>query len=397
MIIYNNLSKILKMLYKSNYILWKILLIFHILIIPISCLTGDRIELSIMSAVGGQGIPLKIGASHWSVYLNLNLHMPYNIISTRIATNQDLQKLTYLGKKQIQIDEKNIEAEQYMDCVYFETYKLTIPNFIFYVVDKEEIDSPQLSLSYLVDKGSLIKLLKDNNIIDTFQFSIDNSGPFGTILFGSLDSQSVAHKKKGECKVEKESWGCYLRQIEVKNTTIFSKKTYALFNTNSSLIYVPKQVFEKIGEIVFKDYIEKKDCTYTETYTNDSFYRCYCSNLNDFPNFYFYIGDYVYTVEFYNLFWEYDGFCTFLIERNKNNNPNEIIIGTSFISKFESIFNYENKTVSFLSKYNDDIKFSKSNEFELLTKQMIYIALIALLAFTSILNIIPIIGSSNNK
>ena len=387
------------MFYKSNYdfMLLKILLIFLILLITISCLTGDRIELSIMSSIGGHGIPLKIGTRHWSVYLNLNLHTPYNIITRRMTTNQDLNNSTYLGKTQIQIDNKSIEAEKYMDFVYFEIYQLTIQEFIFYVVDEKDIKNPQLSLSYFLDEGSLIKLLKDNNIIDTFQFSIYNTGPFGNIIFGSLDNKSIALKKRGECEVEKKSWGCYMRQLEVKNITIFSKKIYALFNTNSSMIYVPKQVFEKIGEIVFKEYIEKKHCTYTETYTNDSFYRCYCNNLNDFPNFFFYIGDYVYTLKFYNLFWEYDGFCTFLIEKNKNNDSDEIIIGTSFVSNFDSIFNYAKKTVTFLSKYNNDINFSKSNELSLLSKKIMCAILIALLSITSILNITQRIGCSNNK
>ena len=114
-------------------------------------------------------------------------------------------------------------------------------------------------------------------------------------------------------------------------------------------------MYDYIGEHVFKPYIDKKQCSFHQVYNDQNFYSCFCSSIEDFPDFNFEIGNYLYTIKYYDLFWQYDGFCTFLIEENRNSN--DFLFGSTFFIKYQSIFNYENKTITFLSSFRNEIEF----------------------------------------
>ena len=333
-------------------------IIMQILFSNVKCLTGCSIEIPIMGSGGNIGLILKIGTRRASLFFSLNIQSEYSYITDKNFNREDFKNSTSLGKRNITVDNINTIAELLEDDLFFSQYELTVPQFHLYFLNETFKKIAQLSLSYnsQFDEYSLIRLFKDNNIIDSYIFTLTiDENQFGRINFGEINKNDLKGPYKGECNIQEDEWKCLLKTARVNNKTIYNTKSYAKFNIDNNIIKVPKEVYDYIGEHVFKPYIEEKKCSFHQVYNDENFYNCFCSSIEDFPDFNFEIGNYLYTIKYYDLFWQYDGFCTFLIEENKNSN--DFLFGSTFFIKYQSIFNYENKKITFLTNFRNEIEF----------------------------------------
>ena len=162
----------------------------QILFSNVKRLTGCSIEIPIMGSGGNIGLILKIGTRRASLFFSLNIQSEYSYITDKNFNREDFKNSTSLGKRNITVDNINTIAELLEDDLFFSQYELTVPQFHLYFLNETFKKIAQLSLSYnsQFDEYSLIRLFKDNNIIDSYIFTLTiDENQFGRINFGEIN------------------------------------------------------------------------------------------------------------------------------------------------------------------------------------------------------------------
>ena len=235
-----------------------------------------------------------------------------------------------------------------------------------------------LAYKFEDEKYSLIHQLKQRNLITHLNYgfipsslinSIDidgninnnteNKNKDGLVFFGGVPKNYINNKYRYNCKVTEKYnfWSCelpyiYIGEINKYNNSenlYFTNNNYAYFNAAERRILAPKDFMSFLKINYFLDDLNNQNCKYY-MYGHNHLFECKCEIKDKFPNISFIIGSYKYTFTSSELFMNYGGgFCQFVIQEN-HLRENNFLIGTPFLHKFISNFDYETKYISFYSE-----------------------------------------------
>lgn len=256
------------------------------------------------------------------------------------------------GKEQIisLSSSKATIANKVKGSVHFHKNKF-FENFQFFYAKKESLeyyDSLGLGL-YVEDKNlSFIHQLKEKKYINQLKFGF---GVNNTIYFGEIPKEMKHNKYKSYCNSFANEWGCELTSIKYGDFTFYSKNnflssSYLIFQTAHPYIQVPIEFFSFIKEIVLKKFFEERICYTMEEYDKMNYF-CKCSSINKFPNISFFIEDKKFEFHSKDIFYQKNDICVMYIEVDYLNYHNKWVLGTTFLKKYNTLFDYELKKVYF--------------------------------------------------
>lgn len=303
--------------------------------------------------------------THTPQYINQRL--PY----TWFIQNNELQpaKEKIVSYTKLTIDNKEYNAIEYNDEVSFippfEEIKF---NLTYYIVDINNASITHdnkgigFALNFIDEKFSLIHQMKKKGLIDYLSFALspltskgitqDN----GYIYFGGVPEETKS-LSSANCSVNNKltGWNCKLKKIMLnyyKEKDIFEINQDAIFlNSEASLIF-PLSVMKEIAEkTVMAKLIKREICEYV--YNNVwSYFLCDKSILYDVTivqSFQFLIGEYVFEFDYKDLFQCTNEYCLSGFMSQKSYGE-QIVIGTLFLKKYWTNYDYEKEKIFFYSE-----------------------------------------------
>ena len=246
------------------------------------------------------------------------------------------------------------------------TFMKKIENYFYSLNSKGIVYLNQLSFSYKITdhRMNLVSQLYSYSLIDKKSFGFDvKKSSKGLMYFGSFPEELIRNKTKVFCNMKdnQQYWGCDISKVIV-NKEVYDNKEEMLFITNETRIYAPQNFMNFLTENIFKEYLRTKTCSYYSFYFDKHYcIVCDCSLINHQEDFVFdfEINNSKFRFKYNDLFTQINPKkCEFQIMKNNDDN-NTWMFGLNFFYKFHSMFNYEDKTITF---FGDDIISSESSK-----------------------------------
>ena len=235
-------------------------------------------------------------------------------------------------------------------------------NFIYQLKSRKIIDD--YYITYIFEKG---KNKNGQNLYNSDELFNSN----GKIIIGDLINyyQSKNFSKSQLVSTYSSNVDSSLLNWAINFNNIYyifgNKKENELYkivnlDINNFVIQAPRSYQYNIKFQYFNDYLFKKVC---HLYSDYGFETYYCdksenfsiSNLESFPPIFFQSNELQYTFElnYEDLFVEKDGKFWFLVTFPTFNEISEWYIGNIFLRKYNLLFNYDSKIISF---YNPNLQ-----------------------------------------
>lgn len=265
--------------------------------------------------------------------------------------------------KSLSLENITIKNEAVPACLYQEDIKFPSSgfetSFYFYYIEFQpkaklqyQFSTISLSLSQNTTH-SIVHDLYQRGIISERSFSfmgkyiIENYSQ-GLLYFGAVPENKLPSMT---CKVEPgyNDWGCFLKTINVIIDTrveSFQVNKFTFFGTKESILIVPDDFFNFISEKVLLPFLKEKKCRKLN-FKEYQHIECQC-RVVDSVLFYFNFENQENKIINVDLFERYGNQCVFMVE-NRKDIP-EWTFGTSFLRKFISSFNYDERRVTLYSK-----------------------------------------------
>ena len=315
-----------------------------------------------------------------------NKYLEKNIDNVNIilGINEQYKENPYLMNLGLELLRKNkyIEKQEY--------------NFIYQLKAKNIIDD--YYIIYIFDKGKNINGQNLYNFEELFNST-------GKIIIGDLINyyQSKNFSKNQLVSIYSSSVDSSLLNWAIKFDEVYyilenKKETefYKIFNfdINNFVIEAPRSYQYLIKNKFFNNYLLKGICHIFSDYGFETYYcdksdNFTISNLKSFPSIFLQSNELQYTFElnYEDLFFEKEGQFWFLITFSTFNEITEWYIGNIFLRKYNLLFNYDSKIISFYNPKlpgNENIPNNKNiSKFNNITIK-IFIALIIILSIVSI-------------
>ena len=365
---------------KYNMIIFLLISLF----IPFLCFqNGDRFTSAEIA------IPFKTLNEKETVVLKTNIFGEQKNCSIDITSSE---QILYISKKYFP-DEKSLKNKELLSITdqngnkingYRNNTSIEFPgddyrkgvtiNNINSILIKTEDESKIHSLGFshdIKEENSIIHQLYNSKLITQRQFSILFSYPnWGTLSFGEEGTliNNMKDRMLRQCSAVKGPyWGChlsgiYLENVELpleeekirKNNRNIEIDQDTIFDIGIKDVILPEEVFDFFVKYFFDEklFLEKK----CEIFENNEYKKIICKgivkdkNINEFEKFsrvHFVFDDVVdiYVLGKY-LFDDEKKFRVLCIKDNKN-----IILGTSFLSKYYMIYNYDEDKIKFFGMF----------------------------------------------
>lgn len=269
-------------------------------------------------------------------------------------------------------------------------------NYSFLGEIKQKGYTDKYSWTYIYfkkDKNKIINLpeINDTEIVNNYE---------GILIFGEYpheyypniynknDLRSVLAYERNN----KILWGIIFSKIYYFNKKdeikIIVEEEQAELLINLNYIICSNIFFENITQIFFRQYINDNKCKINKLSSGLNSYQLISCDKNffdkneikKFPNIYFYHRDFNYTfnLTYNDLFEEYNGIIYFLIIFD-NKYDNIWKFGKLFLTKYQFVFNQDEKTINFYSKFNENKSNLISNDFSRIFSNYIFWIVILLL------------------
>jgi len=277
------------------------------------------------------------------------------------------------------IDQKGNKINGYRNNVSIEfagnEYRkgITINNINSILIKtKDESKIHLLGFSHdIKEENSIVHQLYNSKFITQRQFSILFSYPnWGTLSFGEEGTliKDMKDRMLRQCSAVKGPyWGCHLSGIYIENVELPLEEEKirknnknieidqdTIFDIGIKDVIIPEEVFDFFVKYFFDEKLFKeKKCEILE---NNKYKKIICKgimkdkNINEFEKFsrvHFVFDDVVdiYVLGKY-LFDDEKKFRVICIKENRN-----IILGTSFLSKYYMIYNYDEDKIKFFGMF----------------------------------------------
>lgn len=271
----------------------------------------------------------------------------------------------YIQNITIRHKEEEIEAFELRDIMYFD-HKINTTILFKYAHSYEkhdknvggfgfslQIQDTNYSLLHQLQTKKLIKHLKFGFV---WQFHLKT----GILYLGGIPFRLLSFQQKSICKVnpQEKTWNCKLNRISFGNDSslVYNNTLKTYFKTNKDIINVPFVFYQFLIQNIFDKKINSKECT--SQLENDLFYlTCYKEILSDLPYINIYYGNIHFSLPLGKLFY-IETNAEFAMQNKKKQN-HKWVFGSSFLSLFTVVFDYENKHIEF---YNEQ-GISNTSEF----------------------------------
>lgn len=258
------------------------------------------------------------------------------------------------------------------DLFNLEFQNITINNFSFYYIKTIDIEKGCLGLSRSFTNYSLsfIHKMKEQGIINKLAFGFANiTDKHRMMYFGETKEKSSTYKYKVEIPIDTSYpyWGNQLDYIEINNARYDINK-YSVFQTSHGPIFVPKTFFDMIIDKYFSSLFDNGICVLVNK-RDITRIECIRDNFEMEITFVFGIKGIIFMFNSQNIFDTFSDTVTFLIQTS-DRYRDQWILGNLFFNKYFSVFDYEDKSVSFFSnepfQYYADNTSNEKNYFKIL-------------------------------
>ena len=333
--------------------------------------------------------------SHYLNFMDVSYDLFVNIKDTRLKIEFELDMtidFTWVHLLRFDIpeirnaNESNTFILEGQQCL-FDTFlfnisltdKINLDNFIvFHRVNfaMEGFDSFPLGYAIRNESLSVIHTLYNNNLIDHKKFCIFiNTTESSQIFFGGLPDTIIENYQYNKsCKVVEgyPSWGCQMKKITIGDFT-YENSYYQYFQSNTHLIYAPLDFMLYLSNTVFKDYLLNNTCKFYKDVKIKAF-QCNCEIIHYFKDINFMFNDIVLTFNSNEIFGGYVDVCELNIKENYINDT-QWIFGDMVLSKYPTIFDYEESSITFYSNSDLSIHYN-STQFNHIIVQITYLILV---------------------
>ena len=296
--------------------------------------------------------------------------------------------------------EKSIDVELREDIITFPYFKGELNYSFYFMKKKKDFVFTSISLAHKFNdvKFSLIDQLFNNKYIDKKRFGLYHIGKSsGEIFFGDhikyLNHSNQTFSYIINVNPDDIRWSFNLNMICFKNYTNMNMSInylnsyYAFFNTAHLKIFVPKDFFDFLIEKFFKVKFEEESCYINDNY-NHRYKQIICKKMSDIPfeNLTIVIDGIGFDLGLNDLYENW-GYLTYFLIEFDTFNPNSWSLGTTFLLKYTTIFDYDSHTIKFYS----DKKLDMINYKSIYFKYLFFIMKKYLIYSTSIINFIGIL------
>lgn len=300
-------------------------------------------------------------------YLFLSMGKPedYSMFLVDISADINIATLGYsrerksttanlLGNEVINFRDREIILPKYNDSIVVEN-AIVLSSFLFYFAEKEPFC---LGFAHKFENPnfSILHLLKQNNYINKIALTLGpvyDEAEEGTLYFGEVPDVLVNKRFNSSCKINLNSkfWECYIQYAYINNSSWhgYTINKFSIFETKFQKIYVPLKFFKWLEKNAFHDAIKKNACQTIESGGQKSI-ECSCKEIGLVQPISFVIDDYIFKFSgfglFDNIFYHK---CTsfFVAKLDSQENEDEFIIGSGFIKKFHTTFDYDEGRIVF--------------------------------------------------
>ena len=327
---------------------------------------------------------LKLGDINNKMVFEIDIQGNLSYVTSRIFPRDYYKNSKSFGYIHIKSLNDKTASEHLMDYIYFNDNGIIVKDFHFYFIFNDNIQYNSISFAYETknDRYSLINLLKKENYIDKLQMTLEVVDQYGSIFVGSFQRDSLSKLRKASCSIDNNKWGCYVNQIYLNKKSLLDIPLYATLTTKTSKLLVPQKVYDYFSKEVLDKLIKEKIC-----YKDKEQYICYKKGMAMTPNITLSIGDFFFELSYKDYFIKNENRFRCVIESNPD--ENSIQLGTTFLSKYVEIFDYENSLIEFYAK--DEYSLKTKEEFSLKDFRYLYIILIINI-ITLTINTIILIG-----
>ena len=326
--------------------------------------------------------------SHYLKCMGVSCDLFVNIKDTRLKIEFELDMtidftwvhlLLFDIPEIINVNETNtfiLEGQQCLFDTYLFNISLTdtinLDNFIvFHRVNSamEGFDSFPLGYTIRNESFSVIHTLYNNHLIDHKKFCIFfNTTESSQIFFGGLpDNIKENYQYNKSCEVVEgyPSWGCQMKKIIIGDYT-YENNHYQYFQANDYLIYAPLDFMLYLSNTVFKEHLQNNTCKFYKDVKIKAF-QCNCEIKKYFKDISFIFNDIMLTFNSNELFGEYVDVCELKIKQNYINDT-QWIFGHMVLSKYPTIFDYEESSITFYSNSDLSIHYNSSHSKQIIVQ-----------------------------
>lgn len=279
-------------------------------------------------------------------FLNTNSHY-FNISNSSSLVKIESNNNTILPK----------DYESYSEYVHVRLKTgtlLILPKLHFiYTENTNSLFYPNIGFSYKIyEHYSLIHRLYDSGFVSERNFGFSLNATYDSMMtVGGIPKQ---YKEKypfvAKCDaLDSVKWGCKMKNVFFNNI-IYHNTAEFFFDIQKNKILAPKSFFVFLKTQIFHDYINKKICEFV-TINLIQHFICECKSLENFPKISFYFSkELSISLEKNQIFDITNDRCYFSIYNNLKNDV--WVFQLNFLNNTYINFDYDNKSVTFLSTYS---------------------------------------------
>ena len=311
------------------------------------------------------------------------------------SNEEDINTNIVIKRVVLDIKQKKRNALECISAInIYDNKNLTLSYHYYITLEKDYIERNKIGTGFGFayrfhdESFSLIHQLYNNCKISKKAFAIGEyhqKEEYGLLYFGGLPEEEIRGKGfQGKCKVNKElvTWSCQLNRVDILGNSYSPNKEEMLFQTNYKFISVPKSFLMFLNFTVFqKSY---GYCFYKE-YDSLETFKCVNTYLPSLPNITFIFDDYAFIIPMFELFVHSNEISESAIVYDHLiiNNNNTWVFGNYFLSKYVTLFDYDEPSITFYSNMYSIQKQTKKDNRKKIIRMILFI-LISILSFKSI-------------
>ena len=304
--------------------------------------------------IGAYDIVINLTTENITRTIELNMNIDYLWFKKEDFTSNPL--LTYVNSTTIEIQGQQFEAELYYGDISFNETNVSISNFYFFQTKQSPVGtyhSLPLAYKFKDTRYSVIHTLFNNKIIENIGFgfvTIDAFNEKGFLYIGGIpQEEKINYPYHQSCKVNSSypTWGCRLQKVNFNNLT-FNNIEYASLDMSKRRFLVSHNFFTFFINYILQLTSNITNCPFSDN-LGINLFQCPCKELKIELSMELVFDGFSYNITKDFIMYTYLNKCLLRIDENKEN-PNEWMLGSYFITRFLTYFDYDKGIISFYSK-----------------------------------------------
>lgn len=304
--------------------------------------------------IGAYDIVINLTAQNITRTIELNMNIDYLWFKKEDFTSNPL--LTYVNSTTIEIESQQFEAELYYGDISINKTNVSLPNFYFFQAKKSPVGtyhSFPLSYQFKDTRYSVIHTLFKNKKIDHLGFGFVSTDAYiedGFLYIGEIPQEDKNNYPYHQsCKVNSSysTWGCNLQKVNFNNLT-FDNIEYASLDMSKRGLLVSHNFFSFFINYLLTLTSNITNCPFSDS-LGINLFQCPCKEIKVDLTMELVFEGFSYNLTKDFIMYTYLNKCLLRIDENKEN-PNEWILGSYFMTRFLTYFDYDKGEIFFYSK-----------------------------------------------